>query len=487
MRSVKKLPGMTVYAFAAVLSAKDAQAAIFQTFCTNSSTGVTVPANISTGTDSWQKSWNSPGLNNRMDWKFLINANQAAASASLFFSSVNMEQGFDFLNLTFGTKTTSVTGSHAPWTMTLSQSTAIGGMQSNPSILEVSTDRSVNSTGFVLQSFQVFSDCASLNGQAKPAASMFPDGQPMIGLLQGASDTIYYSTAADPQIPNRTLSGVSLEMWRDNDSADGIDFDLYAQCNSFPTPSNYYARSFNARVDEFLFLPKTACPGGTWFVAVNSFNGAGAFFLMQNYFRDNAVQLSACVDFAASSAQMTTLTALLETTQRGMIGLTEGQDTFPTIDLYSKGTCPAHPSIRFDASCSRSFTTDHAHICGDCFGNARCVLHELSHLLYGVSDEYTDTSPTTSDPKCGHTIMANDTTTWLNDWCWQHGVDHAYDYPITNSTPAMDPNSLSSWERTISFLAVPHATPFGYNFSDHPFYPYDVRGNPRTFFKIIKH
>lgn len=395
--------------------------------------------------------------NNINDEKFIYSSANVR-SMSLNFVTFSTEQNFDYAY--WGEKNSSF---YVSMTGTLPNNTLVPAFVSKnfnetPGSFRVITDSSVGSTGYEIDKVRV--SCGPSPALVTPPLNM---GTLHMGVLLGTNDSIFFQTpVVSGQNVNVILTGTN-----------STDFDLYARCNATPTKTVYTARSYSGDSNEFLSLPSGWCPGGIWYIVVNSYSGAGGFTLLPSRgFESENLSVRALVQHTSPTEVDSTANMLAQGVRR-FYGTTLGAILPVDIKVcgYFNWSCGQQiVTRRYD--CSRSFAdaartpgnpVDHFAMCTT--ANIDTIPHEMGHTILGLGDEYNDVNGAAAS-RCGHSRMAG--TKWFTPLCYSG--DHNKDYQ-TNTTPTGF--VTSGWDRWpnafIPSSMIPTKTPPSIDFSNHDF------------------
>ncbi len=310
------------------------------------------------------------------------------------------------------------------------------------------------------------------------------------GVLLGTGDVVL------ARFPVRDAHQV-VTMWATDPSA-GTDFDLYARCNAFPTPTEYDFRSASGRADETIHFASTerqACTAGSWYVAVHSRRGAGQFNLSWTrhaaaQHREVHVGITAYTGDVHRGELTSQQAEQLRLAARQLFSATEGQIFVSNFVLHAvrEPVLSTDPQ-RSDGRCgSPARHCDTLYVWDDAGGTTKSALdgfpssfigfrttpltvaHEWLHLWGGrtpgdggLVDEYILTGGSTGTG-CGHSNMAFDTAALCTD------ADHRRDLPA--GTVASAAVAKSAWSQLYDNGAVlwkPTTTPDGFDYRDHSF------------------
>lgn len=349
-----------------------------------------------------------PHYANWIDSKWWVLANQYVNRFDFYISSFRTEQGYDFLKYgTLGGQVTNLSGSvSAGW----KETTVASSLQASPIELRFVSDLSVTAAGFVLDGARVSChQTGSANGVTE-----IPVGRRVMGLLLGDNDTVYFKFAAQSSLEH------SIALW----GPDGTDFNLYLRCNALPTPStyNYRARSFG-NSDEYLRTWTGGCAGGTWYGAVNSRSGSGAFNLLIGVNKpEQRINLTVGVNHNASEAYLAVYAEKISVGLKQFYGATEGAIIVESALLFNDSgancqNCDGSPcDVCIHDQVDRAYATG---ICGgriflpaqQCILESLQLTHEMGHTHMCLGDEYIDVHrPCTPPDSClyGSCQPAND-------------------------------------------------------------------------------
>ena len=224
-------------------------------------------------------------------------------------------------------------------------------------------------------------------------------------------------------------------------------------------------------------------PGGTWYIAVNSYSGKGMFHLSTGVsYQNQERSVYVTTEQTESSA---TIDSIADTMLRGMrilYGMTEGGYLVNRIDVCNKpasGSCPGTPTYVFKRSCTRSSASGGVvSMCPNEWPNAQVVAHEAGHAYFGLPDEYQDNAatPPSSRAQCGHTMMSM-IEWWMNNLCKSgiHGQNGDWDAPAMGAIQA-------NWTALTNANIVPTETykpwgtdSYGYSNFDFNWYMYAAK------------
>ncbi len=255
----------------------------------------------------------------------------------------------------------------------------------------------------------------------------FPTNYPLTplerhdGLLIETDDVVYFKDSG----PFSSAQGLNYVIG----SADyaSHDFDLFVRCNARPTIEQFDYVSRSGSSDEFIHIPAAGnyCLNGTVYIAVHSWQGSGAFYIVKSAIKPASVHnLVACTDFNADATQQWEIINSLTTAGRLYYGMTEGQSMVNRFDFYNNvsnciyssptmcdicytsqtwtkpGSCASNPNMH---------VTIYGNSSGVWYSNNRLLTHEMAHCWWSQSDEY-EPDPDKPDeviPQCGHSIMGD--------------------------------------------------------------------------------
>lgn len=444
-----------------------AHAVPFTSMC---AAGTVVPMPIDTGSGSllFERDLNAAGIaNNVNSLPLVLHANWKVGQVDLHFTSFQLESGYDKLWVTEHFSDTwedqVFTGNMGAFTASVNP----GNWDKYGVELVTVTDYSVNSTGFTM-------DTATVQSCRPPivldAAQLTPSRHNG-GLLLGTSDTVYFQAAAAG-----AGKKLNVAMWSD---VPGVDFDLFARCNAYPTTDQWDYRGYSGDAQEFLSMDSSRCgPGGTWYIAVNSYSGKGMFHLTSGVsFASQELTVRVTTEQNESAA---TIDAIADTMLRGMrvlYGMTEGGFLVNQIQVCNKpvnGTCPGSPSVVFKRSCTRSFASGGViSMCLPQWTDPLVVAHEAGHAYLALPDEYQDVNGG-SQAQCGHTMMSM-IAWWMNNLC--KGGNHTKD-PLWGA-PAMS-GIGNGWTALVNAGKVPAETNAPWAVDSHGYQSFDFNGYTYT-------
>jgi len=301
-----------------------------------------------------------------------------------------------------------------------------GSLQDDQGFLRFHSDGSLEDEG--LDTARIRFSCQKPDAPRPPG--MLVSRRRATGFLLGTNDVVFLQIPAGWDLP--TLSGLhqTVALWP-QDPQTTADFDLYVRCNAKPTPTVFDARSSSRTSQEFLHLRPEDCPGGTWNIAVHSFNGSGQFNVVaQSHKADAHLTLDVAFDDVVTPAERAVWESMLTESARFYFGMTEGTRIIDTFRIYTGRTscpffdplaCGGHycnlcldpDTCRVGRAC-RAFTYTwwprHVQLYSVDLLRSSTLPHELGHYDLDLPDEYEDrTAPdgsTFSAPQCGHTVMA---------------------------------------------------------------------------------
>lgn len=141
-------------------------------------------------------------------------------------------------------------------------------LQAKPGTLQFYSDGWVSRQGVDFERARVC--CNTTAGSGYHTLAPFHE---YIGVLLGTGDVVY------ALVPGSSTLNITLTMRGQN--FPGKDFDLYARCNAPPTEGLFDYFQWSGQ-QEYISIPAGQCVGGTWYVAVHSWSGAGYFTLVHS-------------------------------------------------------------------------------------------------------------------------------------------------------------------------------------------------------------
>lgn len=384
---------------------------------------------------------NPSALANSIDDLRYFSANRNVSGIAIKFNSFSLENNWDKLlvgvagvgvshTLTGDSPNGNIFGVSVPsWT----------NMSTNPAYFNLKTDSTQNSTGFSAE--VAYAVCG---GTGTSVWSTEP-GVEQLGVLLGTDDSV--ELLAFPGASGKRSNFILT-------SSSGLDADLYVRCNSAPTKVTFSAKSDSWDGEEFITLPSSSCPNGTWYITVHSYSGAGTFSLL-------ASTSAVAQDLVPRVYVMNTLCSEVDNTAslvlkgaKRFYGLTKGGIFTKQIEVCREGNydcggdfwvyrrydCPnsANPSsngyLRTGPSAPWGITA----LCNDV--NSLIVPHEFGHAVLGLPDEYVF-----EGTKCGHSEMGH---YGANKLCfYDHGKD-----PLPNTGAPIGGQSM--WQRAYPYMAM---------------------------------
>jgi hypothetical protein len=326
-------------------------------------------------------------------------------------------------------------------------------LQSDNAFLRFVSDGSIESSGIAVDKARVCCEAP----QVAPAPGYLNSKERVSGVLLGTSDVVYLAFGAGiSDGSNFNNLHQTIALWPD-EAAAASDFDLYVRCNAKPTPSAYDMVGFSSSAKEFLHLDPAGCPGGTWNVAVHSYNGAGQFNIVRHEHHPNAhMNLHVAFNQSVTNAQAIQWEEYLKKSARYYYGMTEGGRIIDNFYVYrSRTSCPffdpwacggGYCNLCIDAATNdRAFAytvwPKHIQLYANDLPNSGTLPHELGHYDLGLPDEYLDENDAYgnfSRPTCGHSVMGLGFTGKEYNLCYQG--DHT-----TNRMHPTPAGGVSSW------------------------------------------
>lgn len=404
---------------------------------------------------------------NNIEARRYLWANQHVSRVNFNLASFSTEATFDRLEMfptISGGTFLSLSGAQSGWkTVTVA---ANQSLQTSPIDVRFVTDVSVTRPGFNINAVTACSNGTS----AASSGIRGRVGQKELGMLLAKDDVVYIGFPAPPttQRVNLTLNGPA-----------GTDFDVYVRCNALPTPTAFYQRAFSADSKEFLsFVPEAACSStsiGTYWVAINSFGGAGRFDL--RWSTANAADIRTIkvgVDFPATPEQLQLFADMWKKGVREFYGHTEGQFLFNRVEIFpnATGTPPT-----CDGELCKAVMNQNAGRCTAAFGpillkpscwsRYRTYAHEMLHKFLPLIDEYRlNADQTASYAECGHSVLAS-TTSSNHNLCT--GANHGRDRD-PRAPPSAEEDTTAAWPKLSGLLpTIMTTTPENYDYQDHDF------------------
>ena len=460
------LAALFASATTALLISSTAQAATFGTVCTPG-TVVPMPLDTNSGSFTFEHDLNVAGIATYLNsLPQVFHANQAVDKVDLHFTGFQLETNYDKLWVTehfYNTWNDKVfTGNLGAMTVSVQP----GQWDRYGIELVTYTDYSVNSGGFAL-------DTATVQTCKYPLwndTSELGVGRRNGGLLLGATDTVYYTATA-------AAAGKKLNvaMWSD---VPGVDFDLYARCNAFPTPDTWDYRGYSGDAQEFLSMDNSKCgPGGVWYIAVNAYAGKGSYNLVSGVsFAAQELTINVTTEQNEPAAVIDGIADSMLRGMRELYGMTEGGYLVSHINVCNKpvnGSCPGAQHYVFKRSCDRSSTAGlggAVTMCQPQWADPLVVAHEGGHSFLLLPDEYKDVNGA-SQAQCGHTMMSM-IAWWENNLC--NGNGHKHD-PVWGA-PAMSASIGDNWTAITANGKVPNETYLPWAPDNYSYLNFDFNG-----------
>jgi hypothetical protein len=329
--------------------------------------------------------------------------------------------------------------------------------------LRLWTDYSITQRGFNITSARV---CTTRTTQDTTLPQEISSArQPFFGFLYGQDDVVMLKAA--PPTSSMHL-GIAVK-----GPLAPNDFDLYVRCGSYPTVDAYDARGYSSDSQEYIDYNIASCYPNWLYIAVHAYRGSGAFTLRltrhNSYFERD---ITAGTDFAASEAEMTTLSQTLSQSAKMYFGATEGQHVFRYINFYNNGSCSNCAGAPCDICLLNAYGRSNSGVCSGQinifrtdFGTPGSFVHEMGHRYYCLGDEYYDVSGMPYY-QCGHSMMAVPFGR-VHNFCTD--LDHK-----TDAEPGADPSSLVSahrqaWIAGVGFYPADRITWDNYDYLDFDF------------------
>jgi hypothetical protein len=324
---------------------------------------------------------------------------------------------------------------HAIWSAPTSPSTSSIHSQ-GPAMMSFTSDRSeTSSTGFLIDELGVCKRSAQTTvDTAMPV--LMDSAYRFTGALLGTNDVVYLRVP-----PSVAGARWTYALWSEHSPFDSnVDFDIYARCGAWPTPTAYSHRSFSGNTREF--INASACTAGTY-LAIHSFKGSGVFHVTWGkHFPSSERIVKAGTNFNANVTDIQAMESALQAAARRLYGQTEGNWMMTEIWLYNSNNCSNCGGAACDL-CMRSETgRSYCDGCGQQSTIYRddwepyTIAHEWGHQYLCVGDEYFKPPVGPEASQCGHSNMGSSGLGFQgnNNFCndMNHNMDRGDDVGPTS-------------------------------------------------------
>lgn len=303
--------------------------------------------------------------------------------------------------------------------------------QAVPAYFYWHSDATNQLSGFNIDGVRVCSGSSPDNN-----TTFLPEFTRNTGVLLGTGDVIYFQVAGTQGPDHYTFA-----LWGDypNDYDNNLDFDLYARCGAPPTPTAWDFRGYSSDTNEFIHANNDSSCSAGWWLAVNSYNGAGMFNLevMEHYVSDHVTTATATILDWDDAGQYQIWQNSWAAGYREYFGATKGALYIENLDIWNNnGNNDAY--WIFSDSCGRSdaykacsffaggaptiYWFDSTNSCNPDWHLDRTIAHEASHDSSGLDDEYSGSYC----GNCGHTIMDTGFTGTNYNFCTNADHDSAH-------------------------------------------------------------
>lgn len=424
-----------------------------------------------------------PHYGNHVSWQVPLLTNGYVNYVSYTLSPVDLETDWDWIY--GGTiaypSATRITGAHSSTSINVGYPPDVS-FQRDPAILRLESDNSITRAGFAAPQVLAMHEVTDPGCTYDSATTSLQVGVRYTGILLGTGDVIYTS------FPAMADGHDSIAMWPNDSRKSDVDVDVLVRCNALPTATTYdYSSTRGMGTGDFLHLPQgngATCAGGTWYVALYSYNGQGAFNVMHSahkqahHFSHFPVSIADWVNDTPSNYndKFSRMARLIYGATKGSVYI-ESIDNFQTKELGpSDGRCGASaiPCYVFwennlnNGGQTRGVTNGGYPTPG---AGRRAsyfhfnppddvISHELGHLLFNLPEEYVNGVGHT----CGYSLMS--AHLWYpHNFCTDR--NHLQDPGATGSPP---PNSMWSLIQNAGYVSIDlNSTPDAYSFADFDF------------------